>query len=291
MLSFRRNRMPLIFLLLLLSGVRAIFEIGDVATCGDCYCIPNEGEDCPLPLDTPLQDRGFRRLFNLRNIELENPMTLECDPYKDSACDPTPDEVEGQVCGVKMFKDPTKRSFWDRLFRRSYRCPSQYGYRLNTFASHDEARSYGYMVTHEGGCGVCSTLDDLAAYLKFPNLARVGVACGVASLADFDAGVICYKGFGFTEECAKMWIYNSLETRDNCLEICLPEFLDGLENNGPAPTCELNKCLQCDEDGASPLFPKIAGRTRRRSSLFSGIVRPCQDLAVGIDEIDPCDGI
>ena len=284
--------MPLILLLLLLSGVTATFDIADVGTCGDCYCIPNEGEECPFPIDTPLQDRSSRRLSNLRNIELKNPITLDCNPFQDSACDPTPRVVEGQVCGVKMFKDRSKRSFMHRMRRRrrNHRCPRQYGYRLKTFASRRQAKRHGYLVTHEGGCGVCSTLEDLATYLSSPNLAQVGIACGETALADFDAGIACYKDFGFTEECAKIWIYNSFVTNQKCLDICLPLFLSAAPINGPLPTCELNECLQCDEDGGA-LFRKIAGRTRRSSAIFSGIVRPCQDLAVGIDEIDPCEGI
>ena len=58
--------------------------------------------------------------------------------------------------------------------------------------------------------------------------------------------------------------------------------------NGPAPKCELNDCLQCDEDKSGPIFQHFAGRTRRRSGLLSAIVRPCKSLEVS-SSINPYD--
>ena len=58
-------------------------------------------------------------------------------------------------------------------------------------------------------------------------------------------------------------------------------------NNGPAPECELNECLQCDEDNAGPIFTAFGGRTRRRSGLKSEIVRPC-DSIYRIISHNPC---
>ncbi len=54
-----------------------------------------------------------------------------------------------------------------------------------------------------------------------------------------------------------------------CGKICATELSD--PNNGPAPACTLNDCLQCDEDLAGPLFSSIGGRTRRRSGLLSEV--------------------
>lgn len=85
---------------------------------------------------------------------------------------------------------------------------------------------------------------------------------------------------GMTNDCGKMWGYNSDNTRNMCIKPCVEEFL--LEqigiggNNGPAPECAMNTCLQCDEDNSGPNFAKYAGRTRRNTGLESCITRPCQ---------------
>ena len=67
---------------------------------------------------------------------------------------------------------------------------------------------------------------------------------------------------------------------------CLTHLND--PNNGPPPTCGLNKCLQCDEDKAGPIFSQYAARTRRRSGLISEIIRPCDTIAKGIVHDPEC---
>lgn len=41
-------------------------------------------------------------------------------------------------------------------------------YRMRTFDSESDANDEGYIVTHYGACGACSSLQDLAVYLKYP---------------------------------------------------------------------------------------------------------------------------
>ena len=41
------------------------------------------------------------------------------------------------------------------------------------------------------------------------------------------------------------------------ISICATELT--APNNGPAPSCALNDCLQCDEDEAGPIFTSFAG--------------------------------
>ena len=43
-------------------------------------------------------------------------------------------------------------------------------------------------VTHEGACGVCSTLQDLAVYLETPDLASVGIQCGIQGIISVENG-------------------------------------------------------------------------------------------------------
>lgn len=90
---------------------------------------------------------------------------------------------------------------------------------------------------------------------------------------------------GLTEECAKIWNYDGIYDGQACTKTCLGEIT--APNNGPAPACELNDCLQCDEDKAGPIFSAYAGRTRRRSGLLSEIVRSCDSIA-RINVYDTC---
>ena len=43
-------------------------------------------------------------------------------------------------------------------------------YELRQFSNKQEAERNGYIVTHQGKCGACSNLKDLAVYLRSPDL-------------------------------------------------------------------------------------------------------------------------
>ena len=88
---------------------------------------------------------------------------------------------------------------------------------------------------------------------------------------------------GFTEECAIAWatdLYFSAIPNDTfpldqfCRTIC--EELIQAPPNDPI-TCELNDCLQCNEDIG--VFEQLSGRTRRNSGILSNIVRGCDEIA------------
>ena len=85
-----------------------------------------------------------------------------------------------------------------------------------------------------------------------------------------------------------MWVYNAGNTRDYCAQTCLKFRAEKRPNNGPAPECTLDDCLDCDETESGPLFAQIAARTRRRSGLISKIARPCEDILF-VDHQNPCD--
>lgn len=109
------------------------------------------------------------------------------------------------------------------------------------------------------------------------DFTSAGKICATKGLFNEAAGLSCYMDIGLTEECAKIWNYDGIYDGQACGAICAKEIT--APNNGPAPECELNDCLQCDEDKAGPLFSTFAGRTRRRSGLLSEIVRPCSSVA------------
>ena len=110
--------------------------------------------------------------------------------------------------------------------------------------------------------------------------------CATKGLLDEAAGLACYMDLGLTEECATIWNYDGIYDGQACTKTCLGHLSD--PNNGPAPACTLNECLQCDEDKAGPIFSAYGGRTRRRSGLLSEIVRNCSSIA-RIDVYDPCE--
>ena len=67
-------------------------------------------------------------------------------------------------------------------------CPDRFGYRLVTKPSVDHAEEHQY-VTHEGPCGLCSSLQDLSVYMETPDLATIGIQCSIRALVDFYDGV------------------------------------------------------------------------------------------------------
>ena len=93
-------------------------SIEDIAYCDECFCIPAEGESCPTDR-MPQIEFSEEMIENLITMQLENPMTLTCDPYKDDGCDTDPPLEDGGVCVAEIKKTSN-----------SDECPSQgYSYR------------------------------------------------------------------------------------------------------------------------------------------------------------------
>jgi hypothetical protein len=149
-------------------------------------------------------------------------------------------------------------------------------YTLVTYPSPASAAAAGAKVTHFGHCGVCSTLANLAVYIRQNDLVAPVRACGLqASLAADDSGEIaCLEQLGFDLPCAQIWAYNTDNTRSVCLQPCLAD-LSAPYNE---PDGALNACLQCDEDQSGPVFKAVAGRDRRNSGIPNAICRPCGEV-------------
>ncbi len=184
---------------------------------------------------------------------------LTASPYDGGA--PPPDDPPGTVCGVLPQADgggpPTP-------------------YTLVTYASQDEAAAAGAKVTHFGHCGVCSTLANLAVYMRNDDLVAPVRACGVAPMAadGGNADVSCLMQLGFDLPCAQAWAYDTANTRVACLSPCLANVTAGYNE----PDGALNPCIQCDEDESGPVFKAVAGRTRRNSGIPNAICRPCSEV-------------
>lgn len=148
-------------------------------------------------------------------------------------------------------------------------------YRVETFATAGDATRAGGVVTHAGGCGVCSTLTDLAVYISVNDLTAPARDCGLEHAGGPAADhVACLQDIGFTLPCAQIWYWNTLHTQD----VCLVECLAALDDPYNQPDGSLNPCLQCDEDESGPVFKAVAGRTRRNTGLPNAICRPCEDV-------------
>lgn len=145
-------------------------------------------------------------------------------------------------------------------------------YRLETWPGRADALLAGGMVTHDGACGACSSLQDLAVYVTIPNLTAPVRECGMEMIRrGEEAGRQCIADLGFTDACTSVWTWNTLHTRQRCASECLTRL------NAPfnEPDGSLNPCLQCDEDLSGPVFKATSGRTRRNSGLPTAICRPC----------------
>lgn len=105
------------------------------------------------------------------------------------------------------------------------------------------------------------------------DFTRGGKLCAAQGLLYEPLGLSCYMSLGLSQSCAQIWNYDGIYDGRYCMGTCLRHLFSA--NNGPAPKCELNSCLQCDEAYAGPIFKAVAGRTRRRSGLKSEIIRPC----------------
>jgi hypothetical protein len=160
---------------------------------------------------------------------------------------------------------------------------SKVKYELRDFDTSLAAIGADFMVTHQGRCGSCSTLQDLAIYLANPDLTSPARQCARSS--GLKRKKQCFQeSIGFTSHCAESWAYNARHTRQECLGVCITDY--GFFNlifgryRGPNvdETGQLRPCLQCDETESGAGFKYSAGRTRRNSGIESAIQRPDADI-------------
>jgi hypothetical protein len=212
-------------------------------------CASCDTHDAYTPGDYTAAD-----LEALRALSLINPMaTLEASPYASPEDFP---ERPNMVCAL-TFEDSVN-------------------YSLETYPDAEAAAAARAFVTHEGACGACSSLADLAVYIEIPDLTTPVRQCGISHLSgDIDELTGCIAALGFTEACAQVWAYNTINTREECFDVCIAALNEPyhLEDGSP------NACIQCDEDKSGPVFKGASGRTRRNSGLPTALCRPCAGVA------------
>lgn len=257
----------------LLAAVTVSVSAKDYPTCGDCWCVPDNNGLGPCPEWEPETDFSSAVTDAYLSQVPNEILKLECNPYTEENCTTTPPQTmldeEEAVCAFK------------------YSSESCATYSMITYANRQEAQRDGAVLTHAGSCGVCSTTQDLALYLT-EDFTTAGKICATKGLFNEQKGLECYMDIGLSLECAKIWNYDGIYDGRACGKTCMGSLT--APNNGPPPACELNECLQCDEDKAGPIFSSIGGRTRRRSGLESEIIRPC-DTVARIFEHNPCPAI
>lgn len=216
----------------------------DESGCAEtCECASGSSSYTALPLDHPM----FQWIY-------ENPpSSLLEDPYAESET-----EASDQRSEVACVITPN---------------PEGGRYRLDTLSL---SRADPHQVTHTGPCGACSSLQDLAVYAGQIDLTDPVRQCGLSGFTQGMEGHIeCLEALGFSPACATIWYYNTVNTRTQCLTLCLKHLNDPyLDAEG-----QLNPCLACDEEESGPIFKALSGRTRRNSGLPSAICRPCDSVS------------
>lgn len=183
------------------------------ATCDGCWCIPDKGSNNTCPLDPPQTLPDFPQapwIDNLNALQLDNPLSLNCNPYDDESCDTEPPLVSGNAC---VWEVVIKDGVDEGAIVNSTSCANYYTYKLTTVPeTFDEATAMGMQVTHTGACGLCSTFQDWSVYMTVPDLTEVGSRCGSRFLVNQTLGIQCFMDTGFTEGCANIWGWNSFYT-------------------------------------------------------------------------------
>lgn len=196
---------------------------------------------------------------------LEDPLPQYVDPPDsnpyDDPSNPPDDPNPGGVCGMKWSDNIDSfghNKYW-----------------LRNFANETECEEEGFVVTHSGHCGSCSSLQDLGVYLR-QNLTDPTRFCGALGIISHGLMTNCLQRIGFSDNCIPIWEYNIGQTRQECWELCIMSWISGEANNKPDGS--LNDCLQCDEDVSGPNFKFFSGRTRRNSGIPSAIMRPPEEF-------------
>jgi len=229
-----------------------------------CHCYGSEG-NCPsYPTITENMLPTFRALTHV------NPKDLQCDPFESSACVSTIEE--GEACVVDLIApNATSESS----------CPSGYSYRLQSVPSLDTAIADGQYITHTGACGTCSSLQDLALMIEYPNIPYKAQQCFFRSTAlkYIDEAITCYEEVGFTLSCSTTLAYHQRSiVQKECGYQCAAWAYDGDLGN---PSCQdVSGCGACvDELGISARLELVAGRTFANSGYPSQKAQQCSDIA------------
>lgn len=226
-----------------------------------CHCFGSEG-NCPsYPTITESMLPTYRTLIHT------NPMEIRCDPFQSTSCVSTLELGEACVVDLIASNTTTESS-----------CPNGYSYRLRTVPSLESATAGRQYITHTGACGACSSLQDLALMIEYPNIPYKAQQCFFRSTAlkFIDEAITCYEEIGFTPACSTTLAYHQRRiVEKNCGYQCAAWGYDGGK-----PSCEdLSGCETCvDQLGISSRLELVAGRTFANSGYPSQKAQQCSDI-------------
>mmetsp|Transcript_37573 Transcript_37573/g.77148 ORF Transcript_37573/g.77148 Transcript_37573/m.77148 type:complete len:349 (-) Transcript_37573:80-1126(-) len=131
----------------------------------------------------------------------------------------------------------------------------------------NSTRNVVVYLTHEGPCGACSSLHDLAAYMKHIDMQTPSKRCGIAFFWSFDGTKTCLKSrLNLSDRCAAVWAYNIFASRKStqnggALQICTQYLGGNADSLDPIVDATGNPC---DPDPATagdyPCLAKINGQ-------------------------------
>jgi len=240
--------------------------LSKIPSCeGGCYCLGGEGDCPPKPTLTDSMLPMYRALTHA------NPMVVSCDPFQASICVSTLEE--GEACVVELIA-PNSTS--------GSSCPTGYSYQLTTVPSLENATADDQYITHTGACGACSSLQDLALMIEYPNLPYQAQRCFFRSSAMKyieTAAIPCYEEIGFTTACSAALSYHQKSIIDReCGFECSAWGYDG--DLGQLSCSDKSGCLSCaDNLGITARLELVAGRTFANSGYPSQKAQQCSDVA------------
>ena len=265
----------------------------------DCHCFGRDVDGDNVPDCPDIEERQFLIDLFQNNQQLINDWkdmtpipnslpTLDCQPYEKVA-----NAIPGEkYCGNHPDDNDKEEGYC------AFLCAGESGmYKLQTLPNLNAVGKGGgkkrkKVLTHHGACGVCSSAQDLAAFVN-PLIALLTIACGQnfdVNDGDLDGVTQCLvTRLGFTYDCAYLWASNTVNSiLAECQPICLETYgqcLDILEQDpeeaskcfGSIPsnvqtspnTCELNGCICCDNKASGETFNYYSGRTRRNSGILT----------------------
>lgn len=100
----------------------------------------------------------------------------------------------------------------DRVCALKYLNSNKTSYSLKEFETRKTAEDAGWIVTHQGVCGKCSTTKDLFVYLT-TDLTRPVRKCGLKYFYSHKLLWQCIKSLGFTPACTQVWFWNTIHTK------------------------------------------------------------------------------
>mmetsp|Transcript_21609 Transcript_21609/g.31756 ORF Transcript_21609/g.31756 Transcript_21609/m.31756 type:complete len:331 (+) Transcript_21609:31-1023(+) len=269
------------FLSFLFVGTFAAVVAEKVAPelCGECWCIPDEGDSCPAFGNgiTNKLDQGVVEILN--SFALKNEFELKS--ADGGPCNPVP--ANGIVLPECVGPDIPSGPYVSCAMKFTGEGCCGREYELVNYVSDDpdisQVNNESFVITHREACGVCSSAQDLA--ILGTGIAKSGltvdaqaIACGFSFFAnkDFDKLVQCFAvDMGYTSSCALLWSHATGATAANCASQCLSQG----DNNGPAPECKVNACINCTETVLGEGYDMILGRAGTASGLTNSIARDC----------------